>query len=50
MDLADELAVRNSVEKVSIGREMIVIKKIGAASIGELSQGKGRPGRVLELL
>lgn len=50
LDLAEELSINNSVEKVSIGREMIVIKKTGAPVIGKLFQGKGRRGRELGLL
>lgn len=50
MDLAEELSINNAVESVKIGREMIVIKRTGAAQIGPLFQGKGRRGRELELL
>lgn len=50
LDLTEELSINNSVEKVSIGREMIVIKKTGATNIGPLFQGKGRRGRELQLL
>jgi cephalosporin hydroxylase len=50
IDLAEELSINNSVENVNIGRDMIVIKKTGAADLAPLFQGKGRRGRKLELL